>query len=120
MTSTVASLLRERANDHHQGYIFEQSSWTWSEVVQASAVRAEMLLRSRRPGPFHIGVLLENIPEYLFLTGGAAFAGATLVGINPTRRGPELARDIRHTDCQLIITDSAQQSLLDGLDLGVP
>ncbi len=118
MTSTVASLLRERADDDHQGYIFEQSSWTWREVVQASAVRCEMLLKSRQPGPFHIGVLLENIPEYLFLTGGAAFAGATLVGINPTRRGDELARDIRHTDCQLIITDSAQQSLLDGLDLG--
>jgi fatty-acyl-CoA synthase len=63
-------------------------------------------------------VLLENVPEYLFLAGGAAFAGATIVGINPTRRGDELARDIRHTDCQLIITDELHVSLLDGLDLG--
>ena len=45
-------------------------------------------------GPFHVGVLLENVPEYLFLLGGAALAGATVVGINPTRRGAELARDI--------------------------
>ena len=25
-------------------------------------------------------------------------------GINPTRRGEELARDVRHTDCQLVVT----------------
>ncbi len=119
MSSTVASLLRGRAHDDHAGYLFEDSVWTWAEVVQASAVRAEMLLRSRQPGPFHIGILLENVPEYLFLAGGAAFVGATLVGINPTRRGEELARDIRHTDCQLIITDALHEPLLDSLDLGV-
>lgn len=118
MTSTVASLLRDRTDDDHVGYVFEESTWTWREVVQASAVRAELLQRARRPGPFHIGVLLENVPEYLFLAGGAAFAGATLVGINPTRRGEELARDIRHTDCQLIITDALHESMLEGLDLG--
>ena len=43
-----------------------------------------------RPGPFHVGVLLENTPEFLFWLGGAAMTGATVVGINPTRRGKEL------------------------------
>ena len=62
----------------------------------------------RRPGPFHVGVLLDNVPEYLFLLGGAALAGATVVGINPTRRGAELAADIRHTDCQVLVTDTVQ------------
>ena len=56
-------------------------------------------------GPFHVGVLLDNTPEYLFWIGGAALAGAAVVGINPTRRGAELAPDIRHTDCQLLVTD---------------
>ncbi len=116
---TVASLLRRRRGDSHPGYLFEDQAWTWDEVVAESAGRCEMLCRLRRPGPFHIGVLLENIPEYLFLIGGAGFAGATIVGINPTRRGDELARDIRHTDCQLIITDGSFAHLLDGLDLGV-
>jgi fatty-acyl-CoA synthase len=118
VTSTVASLLRARVGDDHPGYRFEESMWTWDEVVCASAVRAELLSRARRPGPFHVGILLDNVPEYLFLAGGAAFAGATLVGINPTRRGEELARDIRHTDCQLIITDDAHRPMLDDLDLG--
>ncbi|CAB4863705.1 unannotated protein [freshwater metagenome] len=118
MTSTVASLLRARADDDHAGYHFEESVWSWRDVVRESATRAELLRRTRQPGPFHIGVLLENIPEYLFLAGGAAFAGATIVGINPTRRGDELGRDIRHTDCQLIITDAQHEPLLAGLDLG--
>ena len=39
----------------------------------------------RRDGPFHVGVLLENVPEFVFWLGGAALAGATVVGINPTR-----------------------------------
>ena len=117
-TYTVAGLLRARADDSHVGYRFEDESWTWAEVVAESARRAQMLRALRRSGPFHIGVLLENVPEYLFVAGGAALAGATIVGINPTRRGEELARDVRHTDCQLIITDASGASLLAELDLG--
>ncbi|MEO6126528.1 MAG: AMP-binding protein [Ilumatobacteraceae bacterium] len=115
---TVASLLRDRADDDRPGYVFEDQSWSWRAVVDESGRRAAMLSSLRQAGPFHIGVLLENVPEYLFVAGGAALAGATIVGVNPTRRGAELAQDIRHTDCQLIITDSASAGLLDGLDLG--
>ena len=43
-----------------------------------------------------------------------------MVGINPTRRGAELATDIRHTDCQLVVTERKLLGLLDGLDIGVP
>ena len=66
-----------------------------------------------------MGVLLENVPEYLYWIGGAALAGAAVVGINPTRRGDELAHDVRHTDCQLVVTDTAGAELLAGLDLGI-
>jgi fatty-acyl-CoA synthase len=117
--TTVAELLVARSEDDLAGLHFEDESWTWRQVVAESAARARMLVGLRRPGPFHIGVLLENVPEYLFLLGGAALAGATVVGINPTRRGAELARDVRHTDCQLIVTDASQLALLDGLDTGV-
>ena len=117
-TYTTASLLRDRAGDDHVGYRFEDQSWTWGEVVSESVARSNMLQALRIDGPFHVGVLLENLPEYLFIAGGAAFAGATIVGINPTRRGDELGRDIRHTDCQMIITDTASAQILDGLDLG--
>ncbi len=117
--TTVAELVLARAEDDHPGLRFEDESWTWRQVVAQCTTRARMLGALRRPGPFHVGVHLENVPEYLFLLGGAALAGATVVGINPTRRGAELARDIAHTDCQLIVTDAAQSALLDGLDTGV-
>ena len=74
-------------------------------------------MQLRRPGPFHVGVLLENVPEFVFLLLGAGLAGAAVVGINPTRRGAELARDINHTDCQLIVTDDSMRPLLDGIPL---
>ena len=115
---TVASLLLGRGGDTTAGLRFEDDSWTWAEVVAESRRRAALLAGLRTAGPFHVGVLLENVPEYLFLLGGAALAGATVVGINPTRRGAELARDIRHTDCQVVLTDAERAPLLEGLDTG--
>ena len=117
--ATVAELLWARADDDHPGLLFGDQSWSWREVVAESARRAVLARELRRPGPFHVGVLLENGPEYLFWLGGAALCGATVVGINPTRRGAELARDVRHTDCQLIVTDAAGRQTLAGLDTGV-
>jgi len=117
---TLAALVQARADDDGVGLRFEDRSWTWREVVAECETRAAALRALREPGPFHVGVLLENTPEFLFVIGGAALAGAAIVGINPTRRGEELARDVRHTDCQLIVTDESQVHLLEGLDLGVP
>ncbi|MEU5881575.1 AMP-binding protein [Spirillospora sp. NPDC047279] len=111
---TFAELLLARAGDAHTGLRFEDESYSWDEVVTAARRRAGLL----EPGT-HVGVLLENVPEYVFWIGAAALAGATVVGINPTRRGAELAADIRHTDCTLIVTDSAHAGLL-GESLGEP
>jgi fatty-acyl-CoA synthase len=118
---TVASLLRARADDDHPALLFEDSCWTWRAFAAESADRAALACALRRDGrPFHIGVLLENVPEYLFWIGAAAFAGAAVVGINPTRRGEELAADIRHAACDLMVTDSRLRELLTGLATGVP
>jgi fatty-acyl-CoA synthase len=108
-----------RAEDDHTALWFEDRSWSYREFVAACAQRAAYLLETRREGPLHVGVLLENVPDFPFWIGAAALAGGVLVGINPTRRGAELARDVRHTDCQLIVTESCHRALLDGLDLGV-
>ncbi len=65
-------------------------------------------------------MLLDNTPEYLFWIVAGALSGAAIVGINSTRRGGELAHDIGHTDCQMIVTDREHLGLLEGLDLDVP
>jgi fatty-acyl-CoA synthase len=108
-----------RKDDAHTAIRFEDESYSYAEYVQCCAQRAAYLLENRQAGPLHVGVLLENVPEVPIWVGAAAIAGATLVGINPTRRGAELARDIAHTDCQLIVTEGRYRELLDGLD-GLP
>jgi fatty-acyl-CoA synthase len=120
VTRTVAELLAARADDDHPGLLFGDERWTWAAVVAASAERAALARSLRVDGPFHIGVLLENGPEYFFWLGAAALAGATIVGINPTRRGAELARDVAHTDCQLIVTDSSGAQFLTDAGVSVP
>ncbi len=117
MTQTIASLLRARADDDRIGLIFEDDTFTWREMVAESAARAAFLLAERREGPFHVGVLLENVPEYVAWLGAAAFAGATIVGINPTRRGSELAADIAHADCQFVVTDKVGAATLADLEV---
>ena len=109
-----------RADDDHIALRFEDRAWSYREWFAACAQRAAFLLETRRDEPLHVGVLLENVPEFSFWLGAAALAGGVVVGVNPTRRGAELARDVRHTDCQLIVTEPAHRPLLDGLDLGVP
>jgi fatty-acyl-CoA synthase len=66
----------------------------------------------------HVGVLLDNTPEFVYWLSAAALAGAAVVGVNPTRRGAELARDIRHAECEVLVTSSAYLPLPDGLDPG--
>ncbi|WP_263252117.1 long-chain-fatty-acid--CoA ligase [Saccharopolyspora rosea] len=106
MTPTVAELLLARADDDSPGLLFEDRRWSWAEHVLCSRQYASLLRSLCVTGrPFHVGVLLDNVPEFSFLLGGAALSGAVLVGLNPTRGGAALARDVRLTDCQLVITD---------------
>lgn len=117
---TMAELFLTRAEDDNPGLLFEDERWSWREVVREAAVRSaiQQHYAPTDARPWHVGVLLENTPEYLFQIGGAALSGATVVGINPTRRGEELARDIRATDVDTIFVDAAYADLLEGIDHG--
>ncbi|WP_019202520.1 AMP-binding protein [Tsukamurella sp. 1534] len=119
-TATTRDLLERRAEDHKTGLLFEGASWTWAEFVAECRARAHLLLALRDPErPFHVGVMLENHPEYLFHIGAAAYAGATAVGVNLTRTGADRARDVRNADCQILITDAERRAEIDGHDHGV-
>ncbi len=118
--TSVADLLCARAGDRHCGLVSGDDRWTWDAIVDECAARAALLRSSLPAGPPHVGVLLPNVPEYVFWLGAAALAGAVVVGVNPTRRGEALAADIRRTDCALLVTDADGAGLLEGLSTGVP
>ncbi|MDZ4270868.1 MAG: AMP-binding protein, partial [Mycobacterium sp.] len=123
MLTDIASMLLDRVGDRHLGLRTRERDWTWDAVVAESAARASLAraLRDRhfRASPFHVGVLLDNVPDFVFWLGGAALAGATIVGLNPTRGTDGLVAAIRHADCQLIVTDSHGMSRLRDLDHGL-
>lgn len=117
---TFADVVRSRQDDNHTGLCFEGRSWTWDEVLSEANVRAS-LLRTIEPGEGrtqrHVGILLQNVPDFVFWILGIALNGDVLVGINPTRRGAELAQDIRHVDCDLLVTEPLYADALAGVTL---
>ncbi|MFE6818503.1 AMP-binding protein [Streptomyces sp. NPDC057677] len=117
---TVAELVRRQWGDHRIGLRDEHHALTHHQVAAGAAARAALLVDVMPPlpgGEPHLGILLDNTPEYPLWLSAAALAGAAVAGINPTRRGAELARDIRHTACRVLVTQRAHLPLLDGLPL---
>ncbi|OIJ62700.1 acyl-CoA synthetase [Streptomyces mangrovisoli] len=124
---TVAEAVARGWGDHRPGLWFEPgpdpegtrgAPLTHHEVAAGAAARAALLADLLPAGAEpHLGVLLDNTPEFVLWLGAAALAGAAVAGINPTRRGPELARDILHTECAVLVTERGRLPLLAGLDL---
>src|SRR5512139_1040884 len=118
MTDTVQRLLRQRAQDAGPALLSGDDRWSWQEYVDESSRRAAALTSLRDPDrPFHIGLLLDNTPEMAMGLAAAALGGFVVAGINTTRRGEGLARDVRHADCQIVLTDADNLPLLADLDL---
>ncbi|WTW96202.1 AMP-binding protein [Streptomycetaceae bacterium NBC_01309] len=118
---TIAELVHAQVGDDRTGLMYEDRVWTHDQVAKAAAARAAFIADRLPAGAApHVGVLLDNVPEFPMWLEGIAVAGGTLVGVNSTRRGAELARDITHADCSFIVTERAHLPLLDDLDLGIP
>jgi fatty-acyl-CoA synthase len=117
--ATIADLITDRADDPSTALLFEDAAWSYAELARQAAARASLLSTAPGAGRPHVGVLLDNVPEFVFWLAAAALSRSVVVGINSTRRGPELADDIRTTDCRWLVTDGEHQDLLAGLDLGI-
>ena len=114
----AAALLRRNGTDPAIGgrpaIRFGDDVWTHADLLDIG-LRYAALFRQHLDAtkPPHVAVLLENVPEYLFALAGAGLSGSAIVGLNSTRRGEHLLRDVAHTDCQLLITEPAHLPLLE-------
>jgi fatty-acyl-CoA synthase len=112
----MAAALRARAADVPGRLFlrFEDRAWTFGDTF-TEACRFANLFLGRRDAcrPFHVGVLMDNLPAFVFAEFGCALSGAALVGLNPTRTGSFLARDIAHADCQIVIVEAKYAAQLE-------
>nr|WP_278249538.1 AMP-binding protein [Nocardioides sp. IC4_145] len=121
---TFAQIVASRSGDPAVGLRFEDREWSWDEVVREGAARAALLTALVPEAPTgrqrHVGLLLENVPDHVFWIAGAALAGAVTVGLNSSRSGAELARDLQHADVDVLVTEERLARLLAGADHGLP
>jgi fatty-acyl-CoA synthase len=125
--ANAAALIRRNGTDPEfaprAALRFGPRVWTHAEVYAESTRYAALFLERFDPArPPHVGVLLDNTPEYVFCLTGAALAGAAVVGLNHTRRDEHLERDIGYTDVQMLVTEPRHQELLAPVlgDLALP
>jgi fatty-acyl-CoA synthase len=118
VAETLQQLLRTRMADFTPAVRYGDRVWSWREhLADASAAAAALIGIADPKRPLHVGALLGNTPEMLTAMAAAALGGYVVCGINDTRRGAALARDILRVDCQILLTDPAHRVLLDGLGL---
>jgi fatty-acyl-CoA synthase len=114
-------LLRGRSDDDGLALKYEDRTWTYRELVAEGWRRAGLFAQLCDPDrPPHVGVLLDNVPDYLFWLTAGALSGTVVVGINSTYRGEQLAQLIDHTDCQVLVTSRDLAPLLGDAPHTVP
>ena len=105
---TVADLLAPLVDVADRGIHDETGFVSWRDHIAAGAQLAAALKARLDPAkPPHVGVLLGNTPFFSSVLIATSLAGLVTVGLNPTRRGDALVRDIVRADCQLVLTDDA-------------
>ena len=119
--STIAELLLRLEDDDRPGFLHEEGRWTFRQIVDEGRRRAALFRELQDPErPPHIGVLLDNAPDYLFWLVAAALSRSVIVGINSTYRGAQLAQLVDHSDCQVLVTSSTFADLLEGAPTSIP
>ncbi|MDT7740659.1 MAG: fatty-acyl-CoA synthase, partial [Mycobacterium sp.] len=99
MADTLQQLLRARSADSTPAVRYGDRVWTWRDhLTEASAAAAALIGIADPKRPLHVGALLGNTPEMLTAMAAAALGGYVLCGINDTRRGAALAKDIKRAD----------------------
>jgi len=106
----IEQLVRERVNSHPDAVWlrFNDETYTWSEVLDASVRVANGLLDLGVAPGDRVAIMMGNRPEFLWTFFASSFIGASVVPINISQRGPTLAH---------ILTDSGVSAAVAHADL---
>jgi fatty-acyl-CoA synthase len=108
---TVTELLAPLVDVTDRGVHDDGTFVTWRDHIRSAAELAAALKARLDPDkPPHVGVLLGNTPFFSTVLVAAGLTGLVPVGLNPTRRGSALVRDVAHADCQMVLSDGAESS----------
>lgn len=84
---------------------FEDKSWTWKEFNEESNLYANFFLKiGLKPGDT-IALMMENSPEYLFVTTGVNKIQAINALVNINQRGQALIHSIKIVEPKYLIVD---------------
>ncbi|ALL79703.1 long-chain fatty acid--CoA ligase (plasmid) [Pseudonocardia sp. EC080610-09] len=107
---TVGQLLAERAAQHPDRTALigtrhgsgDQLRLSYSELLEEAERVATALRRLADPGDF-VALWAPNVAEWPIVQYGAAFAGVTLVAVNPVLRAHELEYALRHSGSTVLL-----------------
>ena len=97
---------RTQASPQKTALIIGEQQWTYAELNQmVNSVCARLLDVGVKPNDF-VGVLMPNCLEYVCLIHALARLGAVLVPLNTRLTESELAWQVGHVGCKLVLVDS--------------
>ena len=122
-SASLADSLAALSTTDDRGIRFDEEFLPWSQVVRRAHERIGAFHQlAERTGagssgtgedrhPPHIGILLDNSPEFVFWLCAAASSELVAVGLNDTRAPRALAADLATADVRVVVYDAGHADL---------
>jgi len=114
LTETITGAVLALADVDTLGLVANDVRLSHAEVAARAAARAAWLQANRRDGAFHLALMLDNVPEFIFWLEAPRWP-APSSSCQPHTQRDELVRDLSHTECQFLISDSTYLPLVEAL-----
>ena len=122
-SASLGDSLAALSTTDDRGIRFDEEFLPWSQVVRRAHERIGAFHQwAERTGagssgtgedrhPPHIGILLDNSPEFVFWLCAAASSELVAVGLNDTRAPRALAADLATADVRVVVYDAGHADL---------
>lgn len=106
---TIGRLLADKAErngeKHFLWWLEDDRRWTYRQLHEQSLTLARALfLRGVRPRT-HVGVMMDNSPEQIFVYMALGILGAVAVPMNKASRGRLLVTQLEHSEVTYLVAD---------------